>query len=254
MNLLLVDEHEISPQNTVILRDERARHVREVLKLGVGDELRAGVVNGKMGLSRVTETNAQSITIEIGDVLERGVLPPKPRVDLLLAAPRPKVLKRLYSELACIGVGHIFLTAAARVEKSYLHNTIVNEAEWNARFREGLSQARDTHLPTVSEHPSLTWLIEKQLLRHHPYAHRLIADVPLFAGEKSFCVAERLKNIAPHERVVVAVGPEGGWQDQERELFRAHGFHVVQAGSRALRSDIACIAILTLIHEAVGDC
>ena len=53
-------------------------------------------------------------------------------------------------------------------------------------------------------------------------------------------------------RVLLAVGPEGGWNAFELDLLQAHGFTPVSMGPRTLRSDTACIALLTLAHAAMN--
>ena len=52
-------------------------------------------------------------------------------------------------------------------------------------------------------------------------------------------------------RVALAVGPEGGWTDFERALLVAHGFTEVSLGTRVLRSDTACLALVALAHDAL---
>ena len=52
-------------------------------------------------------------------------------------------------------------------------------------------------------------------------------------------------------RVLLAIGPEGGWNDFELDLLTRHGFDVVSMGPRILRTDTACIALLALLHEAL---
>jgi len=53
------------------------------------------------------------------------------------------------------------------------------------------------------------------------------------------------------ERVLLAVGPEGGWNEFEISLLRSHGFEPVSMGERTLRSDTACVALLALVHDAL---
>jgi RsmE family RNA methyltransferase len=53
-------------------------------------------------------------------------------------------------------------------------------------------------------------------------------------------------------RLLLAVGPEGGWTDFERTLLDRQRFTAVTMGSRTLRSDTACVALLTLAHEALA--
>ena len=53
------------------------------------------------------------------------------------------------------------------------------------------------------------------------------------------------------DRILLAIGPEGGWNDFERGLLAAHGFQSVGMGPRALRTDTACVALLALAHGAL---
>jgi 16S rRNA (uracil1498-N3)-methyltransferase len=50
--------------------------------------------------------------------------------------------------------------------------------------------------------------------------------------------------------VLLAVGPEGGWNEFERTLLAAHGFRAAGLSGGALRSDVACIALLALVRDA----
>jgi hypothetical protein len=53
------------------------------------------------------------------------------------------------------------------------------------------------------------------------------------------------------ERTLVAVGPEGGWNDFETGLLEAGGFRSAGMGARTLRTDTACVALLALVHDAI---
>ena len=50
------------------------------------------------------------------------------------------------------------------------------------------------------------------------------------------------------QRVLLAIGPEGGWNAFELDLLSAHGFQPAGIGPRTLRSDTACIALLAIAH------
>ena len=52
-------------------------------------------------------------------------------------------------------------------------------------------------------------------------------------------------------RVLIAIGPEGGWNDFELRLLEAHGFTRVGLGPRTLRVDTACTALLALAHASL---
>jgi 16S rRNA (uracil1498-N3)-methyltransferase len=64
-------------------------------------------------------------------------------------------------------------------------------------------------------------------------------------------VTEALTAPSSRRRVLLAVGPEGGWTGYERRMFERCGFTLVSMGPRTLRSDTACIALLALAHAGV---
>jgi RsmE family RNA methyltransferase len=245
MNLILLEASEISPEGLAVLRDERAVHVHEVLRAQAGGRLRAGIVDGPLGEVSVIQSLPHELVLDCTPLASAPV-PPRPEVDVLLALPRPKVLGRLLRSLACLGVGRVLLTHAARVEPYYFDAHQLAPDYLGARLREGLSQAKDTRLPVVSVHRSFRRLLEDELDALCPVGPRLVADLVPAAPRLSEACRPR-----PGERVLVALGPEGGWVDFERELFLARGFVTFGMGERVLRSDVACIAALGLAHEAL---
>ena len=84
-------------------------------------------------------------------------------LDLVLALPRPQVLKRLWAQLAALGVRHIALTNAARVERDYFDTHVLSPATYGLLLLEGLEQAQDTWVPGVSIHKRLRVLVEDEL-------------------------------------------------------------------------------------------
>lgn len=151
MNLILCEADEVGNDGRVTLTGVRATHMREVLRVAVGDEVRIGIVDGPYGRATVTalqDDQAGDARVELRCEFETTV-PPRPAIDLLLAVPRPKVLRRLWAQLAAIGVGRIILTNASRVERHYFDTHILSESTWRPLLIEGLQQARDTRLPRV---------------------------------------------------------------------------------------------------------
>jgi RsmE family RNA methyltransferase len=241
VNLLLLEPAELSAEGHAILSDDRARHVIEVLRAKIGSELRVGRVGGPIGSARVESIEAGTITLacRFGDRT-----PPIPAVDLLLALPRPKVLARLWAQIAALGVGKVVLTNANKVERYYFDSHAVSPEHARHRLLEGLAQARDTRVPEVVVVKELKPFVEDELDAAFGDARRLIADA---AYARSPIDAVRARK----GRVVLAVGPEGGWSDYERDLLERQGFVGVGLGPRTLRSDTAVIALLGIVHEAL---
>lgn len=75
-------------------------------------------------------------------------LAPAP-ITLLLAMPRPKVLRRLWATLAELGVAEVIVTHAAKVEKGYGNSKALQTTAILSELRTGLEQAGETVLPNV---------------------------------------------------------------------------------------------------------
>ena len=242
MNLVLLEPNEIQADRTAILSGKRARHVREVLQAAEGEQIRVGVVDGSLGMATVVE-DAKQLRLQC-DL--SGGIPSVPRVDLLLAMPRPKVMNRLWPVLASLGVGRILVSNAWKTERNYFDTHVLEPAHVRKGLIEGLQQARDTRLPQMSVHKQFKKLVEDKLDGFGPYAARLVAH----PGESEFSF-DQLAVLPSAGRVLLAVGPEGGWTPFELELLGARGFEAVSWGARALRTDTACAVLLGLIHAAL---
>jgi RsmE family RNA methyltransferase len=241
VNLVIVEPAEVR-SGDVHLAGPRADHLLRVLKVSVGQAVRVGVLDGPLGVGTVLGVGAA--TVDLRCVFEAEV-PERPPVDLLLAVPRPKVMRRLWAQLSAIGVGHVVLTNAERVERDYFDAHVLAFAHYRPLLIEGLQQARDTRLPRVSIHRRFRVLVEDDLDDLFSSGIRLVAH-----PAASMTVAEAIC-ADQGERVVLAVGPEGGWNAFELELLGAHGFVAVGAGPRTLRTDTACVALTSLAHDAL---
>jgi 16S rRNA (uracil1498-N3)-methyltransferase len=242
MNLILLEERDRVDASSVTLTDERATHLLDVLRVTPGQTVRVGVIDGPLGTGTVQEAASGRVTMQC--VFETQT-PPRPRVDVLLALPRPKVMRRLWAQLAALGVGQIILTNASRVERDYFDTHILTEASYRPLLIEGLQQARDTRLPQVSIHRQFKVLVEDHLDHLFPSGVRLVAD-PTGMWSIADALAGR------DERVLLAIGPEGGWNDFELRLLEARRFTRVSLGPRTLRVDTACIALVSHVHSSLA--
>jgi 16S rRNA (uracil1498-N3)-methyltransferase len=153
-------------------------------------------------------------------------------------------MRRLWAQLAALGVGRIILTNAARVERNYFDTHVLAEDCYRPLLIEGLQQARDTWLPSVSIHRQFKVLVEDELDGLFPHGLRLVAH-PGRGRQLGALVRDHGGG-----RIMLAIGPEGGWNDFELKLLETHDFQPVDIGARTLRTDTACIALLSLVHDA----
>jgi 16S rRNA (uracil1498-N3)-methyltransferase len=227
VNLILLDPGEVAPDGTARLGGRRAAHVLGVLGASPGDRLHVGLVGGRMGSGEVLSLTGGEVVLRV--TLDRDP-PPRSPVDLLLALPRPKILRKVLQAAAAMGIGRLELVGSYRVEKSYFSSPVVSPAGLEADLRLGLEQARDTILPSVRLHRWFKPFVEDELDPSYPQGIRLLAHPAAEA---------LLGGTAPGGRSLLAIGPEGGWTPhEERELSR-RGFRPFSLGPRALRVDAA---------------
>jgi RsmE family RNA methyltransferase len=239
VNLILLEPDEINAAGDGALSGARATHLLDVLRVEPGHQVRVGVVDGPRGTATVQTIGDETVTLRCALEAE---IPPRPDVDLLLAVPRPKVLRRLWAQIAALGVGQIILTNAEKVERNYFDTHILAPETYRPLLIEGLQQARDTRVPVVSIHRQFRVLVEDQLDALFGGGLRVVAD-PWAATPLTEVVRS-----STAERTLLAIGPEGGWNAFELGLLNAHGFQPAGMGPRTLRTDTACVALLALAH------
>jgi 16S rRNA U1498 N3-methylase RsmE len=97
VNLILLEPGEIGAAGDVTMAGARARHLLTVLNVAPGDYVRVGVIDGPRGAATVSSSDSGSVTLRCAFEPDT---PGRPGVDLLLALPRPKVMKRLWAQIA----------------------------------------------------------------------------------------------------------------------------------------------------------
>ena len=243
MNRILLEPHELKG-GTAVFGGARAEHVLKILHGEVGQPLKTGTVGGKLGTSVITAITggaSPTVTVEVTHETE----PLASWIDLVLAPPRPRVMKRLLPQLATMGVGTITLVGAKKVEKDFWGATLLKEENYRPLLIDGLMQGGvATELPRLELRRNFRKFVNEELDAAYPDSRRLVAHP--YAGERSEVEGGRSNKGG---RVLLAVGPEGGWTDEEVALLEAHGFTRYSLGPRILRTDTAVIALLALIGK-----
>jgi len=143
-----------------------------VLRVSEGDVLRVGVLGGRVGTAEVLRADASEIVLRPSFDAQP---PRRAGVDLLLAVPRPKALRKVLPAAASLGVDRIVLVNAARVEKSYFDSRVLDPQAIRELLILGLEQARDTRLPEVVMRERFRPFVEDELDVLWPDTQRLLA-------------------------------------------------------------------------------
>lgn len=232
MNLILLFQEDFKDGKKVSLTGRRLDHVRDVHRASIGDRLFVGMLNGRMGTGTVTRLDDEALEMDV--FLERDPPPPLD-LTLVLALPRPIVLKRVLLSASSMGVKRIFLIHSFRVEKSYWKSPALSEEKIREQLILGLEQARDTVLPDVRLRPQFKPFVEDEL------PGLIKGPLPLVAHPEASEPCPR--NVG--RPVTLAIGPEGGFIPYEIETLEACGFKAVHLGERIIRVETAVPVLLS---------
>lgn len=231
MNLLLLHPDDLRPDGLAVITGRRLEHMLKVQRVKAGQQLRAGLLNGLMGHATVQQLSSTQALLD----LQLDQPPPaKLPLTLVLALPRPKMLRRTLQTIASMGVARLVLVNSFRVEKSFWQTPWLEAANIREHLLLGLEQACDTVLPEVILEKRFKPFVEDRLPDLSANSLRLVAH----PGEFPECPR------ALSEPTTLAIGPEGGWIPYEVEMLRTAGFQPVQLGPRILRVETAVPALL----------
>jgi 16S rRNA (uracil1498-N3)-methyltransferase len=218
---------------------QQANYLRNVLRLGAGDELL--VFNGRDGEWRAVVEAQGKRDCDLVAVEQFRAQATGPDIDYLFAPLKRGRLDYMVQKATEMGV--------ATMRPVFTQRTVaerVNVERMRANVIEAAEQCGVLRVPEVREPRKL-----EAMLSDWPDGRTL-----LFADEGAdVCdpiVAFRgLERGAP---IAVIIGPEGGFTDHERGLIRSLSqCRTISLGPRIMRADTAAVALLALVNVMVGD-
>lgn len=217
----------------VTLGDDAAQHAR-VIRIGPGEavELRDG--EGHAARGTITRMAKRSVTVDIDDAWD---IPAPMAVHMLVPVgdrDRMLTLAEKVTELGAASWRPVVWRRSRSVEGRGEGPTFVGRIR--SRMIAALTQSGGGWLPEIHPSAPITRAISAA-----PEGHRLLLDarspLPIEPSALKF-------------PLVIALGPEGGLDDAEREQMIAGGFSPVRLASTMLRFETAGIAALAIARAA----
>jgi RsmE family RNA methyltransferase len=252
MNIVLFAPEEITCP--LPLTDDRAKHITAVLKKGEGGSFDAGVINGKAGIAHITRIEGgKNGKLFFAFEAQSDGKPLHP-VKMIVAFPRPIQLKRLFRDMAGLGVAELHLCGSDLGEKSYMRSTVIERGAAQRLLIEGSEQAKSTQVPELFVYQTL----EKCLAAVVSSCSAASAQQPpLLAAPDNVRPSCSLRTLlagtglSGGREVIVAIGGERGWTDRERGALTGAGFVLCGLGERILRTETAATVAASLILAAM---
>ncbi|MBJ8503905.1 16S rRNA (uracil(1498)-N(3))-methyltransferase [Acinetobacter seifertii] len=230
MNIVLLEPKDTQSEIWSIHSKRQLQHLREHLDITVGQNLKVGVRNGARYVTEIVSIDEQEVCIR---PIREEAVPAKLPVHLIVALPRPKVLRRLIMDSVTLGVEKISLIHSYRVDKSYWQTPFLKQIDNYVTL--GLEQAGDTIVPEVQIYKRFKPFVEDVL-------PALISETsPAYVAHPY--ADKSMPNGIGHACSVV-VGPEGGFIPYEVDLLTKNGCQAVSLGNRILRTETSISYIL----------
>ena len=225
------------------MEGDAAHHLGHVLRAQAGQlyELSDG---SAAWLARIESVARNRIEFALLEQLPA----PQPAADitLLLSIVKFDAFEWALEKATELGVTKIIPLAAARSEKGLLAATAKRSQRWQKILLESSQQSRRLRLPQLDDLAKPAQAFAAQS-----------AEFRLMLAERSD--APSLRSILGHSnpvrvpaRAALAIGPEGGWTDDELSTARAHGFQEASLGQLILRTETAVIAALAALNYALS--
>lgn len=225
MNIVLLDPRQMQSDIWKISSNRQLEHLYRHLAVKVGDTLKVGVRDGDRYLTEIIDVSEQEILIR---PIQKEVIPVKLPMTLIVALPRPKVLRRLIMDAVTMGVQQIILIHSYRVDKSYWQTPFLQQIEHYITL--GLEQAGDTIAPKIELYKRFKPFVEDVL------PQLIHADSPAYVAHP---YAEQKMPFAIDHACTMIIGPEGGFIPYEIDLLIKNGCQAVSLGNRILRTETA---------------
>ena len=236
MNIVLLDPRQTQSEIWTISAKRQLEHLQTHLDIQVGDTLKVGIREGKRYLTEIVEISETSVQLK---PLQEETVPEKLPVTLIVALPRPKVLRRLIMDAVTMGVEKIILLHSYRVDKSYWQTPFLQQLDHYLEL--GLEQAGDTIAPEIALYKRFKPFVEDVL------PGLISTNCPAFVAHP---YAEQPMPFALQHPCSIVIGPEGGFIPYEIDLLIKNGCQAVSLGNRILRTETAIPYILGRLFSA----
>jgi 16S rRNA (uracil1498-N3)-methyltransferase len=232
--------------NTAALVGEHALHLARVLRAEVGQEFDIATGDA-VRLGKITSISGDRVEFALG---EEQVVRPAPQVTLALAIFKFDRMEWAIEKCTEIGVARIIPVVARRTDVHLASAALKRHERWQRIARQAAEQSRRASPPEIAAPVKLKDLGSAGVSpAGRPEAGATASRIVLAESEDDRLLRDALQ--AHSREAVLAIGPEGGWTDDELQWFRESGWAAASLGETILRAETAAIVAAALALDAL---
>ncbi len=230
---------------TIRITGPLLQHLRQSLRLQPGDALTVTDEHGTRYRSTVTDVTTQQIA---GRIVEAQPAPVRttPSLILGLALLKGEKMDWTIQKATELGVDRIVPVHAAHcVVKLQPDRVDHQRSRWQRIALEAAQQSERWTIPAIDVPATLSELFAR-------YADCASKNI-LAERSNGPSLSGTSLPAGPDQRVILLIGPEGGWDRKELQLAREQGYCDVSLGTRILRAETAAIAAISILQSRLGE-
>jgi 16S rRNA (uracil1498-N3)-methyltransferase len=228
--------------NTAALVGDHAAHLARVLRAEIGQEFDIAT-GAEVRRGTITSISDDRVEFALG---KEQALKPTPKITLALAIFKFDRMEWAIEKCTEIGVTRIIPVIARRSDAHLSTAAVKRHERWQRIVRQAAEQSRRSAPPEIAAPIKLKDLAGAGVLPAGALTRVVLAE-----SEEDTRLGDILQSRSSEVEVVLAVGPEGGWADEELAWFRETGWVAASLGDTILRAETAAIVATALALEAL---
>ena len=229
--------------NTATIIGSDAKHIKNVLRYKIGDELDICDENEKIYLTRIASISSNEVSLYIIEEKNKNTESPV-NIALFQGLPKADKMELIIQKATELGVSEII---PVEMERSIVKIDIKDQQKkierWNKIAYEASKQCGRQKIPKVQNVDNLKNIIEK----FSKY------DIVLLPYEREYTqnLKQSLNKYTGLKNIAIIIGPEGGFSENEIALLNHSNVEMVTLGPRILRTETAGIATLAMLSYEI---
>ncbi len=255
MNRFFVNSEDIEEENgTAVVKGDAVNHITRVLRLRAGDTVIIADGIGSSYLVEIAATDKEKVLLKILEKMDESR---EPFLKVILAQALAKGEKMDYIVQKCteLGVSEIIPFISERtVVKLNDKKAREKVSRWQKIARGAAQQSQRNKVPLIREVSTLKEVLEgkgKETLCIFLWEQEQEQGIKDVLGRAAAVKGNGTKE--EEMEVMIIIGPEGGFSENEGEMASKFGVHSVLLGPRILRTETAALAALTIVSYELGD-
>ena len=218
---------------------EHADHLVRVLRARVGEDF--DIATGQsVRRGRITSLTDNRVDFDLGEVIST---PSLVEITLVLAVYKFDRMEWAIEKCTELGVSRILPLISRRTDSHLATASVKRVDRWQRIARQAAEQSRRAAPPQITAPMKLSEALNL------PQPLRIV----LAESEEQTLLRDVLNPEAAGNEIALAVGPEGGWTEDELQSFQQSGWISASLGNTILRAETAAIAAVAVAASLLSS-